>query len=415
MANGLLILTILLFSVSAKAEPLTPPMRTPGMEIGRPPEESLEDLKFTYDSKNKLFKDEAEAKEFQKLFTENKDSKEIKDQFAKVQEDRKKKMDEMRKNGTRPDFEKMKEEREVAQFDLLKAIKNILENKKKEKSTVAKADVKCEGAKSQPILEKVTTDSMKDSAKVTKIILTEEEYKRMKSELRNELKNELKEELKKEMTQGRPNEEMRDRPSRDKDKEEDRPKMAEGKSKGRQGRGEGMGMNMNMGGSSSNVSQMASAIGQQMMNNFQNMGQSSGMQMGNMNQMQMGSMNQMQMGGMNQRQMGNMNQMPQGMYGMQTGNQMPRMPRQQQGMMNNQMNVYGNQMNMGGYGNDRLQMNPFPSNTTGYNFMASDMNSSYTYGNSMMNPYSGNSYYATYGSQIGIPYMGTSSFAQMGN
>lgn len=359
MANGLLILTILLFSVSAKAESLTPPpMRTPGMEMGRPPEESLEDLKFTYDSKNKLFKDEAEAKEFQKLFTENRDSKEIKDHFARVQEERKKKMDEMRKNGTRPDFEKMKEEREIAQFDLLKAIKNILENKKKEKTTVAKADVKCEGAKSQPILEKVTTNSMKDSAKVTKIILTEEEFKRMKSELRNELKNELKEELKKKMAQGRPNEEMRDRLSKDKDKdkEEERPKMAEGKSKGRQGRGEGMGMNMNMGGSSSNVSQMASAIGQQMMNNFQNMGQSSGMQMGSMNQ-----------------------------------------------------------MNMGGYGNERLQINPFPSNTAGYNFMAPDMNSSYTYGNSMMNPYSGNSYYATYGSQIGIPYMGTSSFAQMGN
>ncbi len=448
MANGLLIGAILIFSFSLKAEsPPMPPGRSPGMEIGRPPEESLADLKFTYNSKNDLFKDEKEASDYQALFDQNKDSKEIKDHFAKVQEERKSKMEEMRKSGTRPDFLKMKEEREMVEFDLIKAIKSILDTKKKDKATIAKADkadVKCEAAKAQPVLEKAMTDSMKDSAKVTKIILTEEEYKRMKADLRSELKSELKEELKKEMAQNmakgprefeKDSKEDREKERPSKDKEDDRPKMAENKSRSGQ-RSERMGMTQQMSG----FQNMGQSGGMQMGNmnqmqygnmNQMQMGNMNQMQMGNMNQMQMGNMNQMQMGNMNQMQMGNMNQMQYGngnqmfygnsqmsgmSYGMQNGNQMQRMPRPQ--MMRGQSHSYANQMNMGGYvyGNDRLQMNPFPSNMSGYNFMAADANYGYNYGNTAMNPYVGqNSYYATYGSQIGIPYAGMSSFSQMGN
>ena len=51
--------------------------------------------------------------------------------------------------------------------------------------------VKCEADKKAPILEKTTTDSIKDATKVAKIVMSEEEFSKMKKDLKEEMKKEL--------------------------------------------------------------------------------------------------------------------------------------------------------------------------------------------------------------------------------
>lgn len=154
------------------------PKRAPGMMMGGPQMENLSDIKFEYNAKSDLFKDEKEASEYQALFEKHKSSKDMTDFFAKTLEDKKKAMDEERKSGKRPELSKMKEEHQILQ----KEIKNILDKKKKDNNTsvVLNEDAKCIGGKSLPVIESAANASMKDSSKVAKIILTEDELAKIK-------------------------------------------------------------------------------------------------------------------------------------------------------------------------------------------------------------------------------------------
>ncbi|MEA9358634.1 hypothetical protein SHI21_20520 [Bacteriovorax sp. PP10] len=419
-----ILLTVCILSISGFAYSNDEgPRRAPGMSeegghMGPPPKEQkleLADIKFEYNSKNDLFKNAEEAKEYQSLFEKYKTSNEITDYFTKFAVEQRTKMDEMRKSGKPPEFSKMKSDREAEKYNLLKEIKVILEKKKKDNvaSLALNEEVKCGGGKTQLIIEKATTDSMKDTSKVTKIILTEDELEKMKKDI----KEEVKKEMMKEMADNRPKDEARGPRERESRRdsgrdEEERPKMAEGKGR-KQMPGGGR-----PGGDSSSVAMQFSS---------QMSGQMGGSQMG-MNQMGMGNslMNMNQMG-MGNSQM-NMNQMGMGnsqMNSYQSRDQMiqnqiriPQMnfnqPYANQGYQNQvrigvgqstQMNQMRNpQMGMNQTGNFQMR-NPamnmnqnygyaYQSNTDqnygmtnapyGYNFMAPQMDYGYTGSNTMM-------------------------------
>lgn len=355
------------------------PRRAPGMNDGpRIQKIDLNEIRFEYDSKNELFKSAEEAKEYQSLFEKFKTSKEITDHIEKVSIDKKSKMDEMRKSGKPPEFSKMKEERTAEEFILLKDIKVILEKKKKDNmaSLALSEEVKCSGGKSLPVIEKATTDSMKDTSKVAKIILTEDELARMKSEI----KEEVKKEMMKEMAKNKPHDEPRDegdRPRFDRSEkrrendDEDRPKMAEGKNR----------KQMPRAGGSESASMFASQMSGQMggMNMFQ-MGNS---QMGMMGNSQM-NMNQ---GYSRDQMIQNQIRVPQNNFNQNyagSGYPGPRaqspmagqMRRPQMQMNQNQNFGYSYQSNPGQNYNGQSQY--------GYNFMAPKMDYGYTGNNSMM-------------------------------
>jgi hypothetical protein len=386
-----ILLTVCILSISGFAY-----SNDEGGHMGPPPREQkleLADIKFEYDSKNDLFKNADEAKEYQSLFEKFKTSKEITDHFTKVAVEQRSKMDEMRKSGKPPEFSKMKNDREAEKFNLLKEIKVILEKKKKDNvaSLALNEEVKCGGGKSLPIIEKITTDSMKDTSKVTKIILTEDELAKMKKDI----KEEVKKEMMKEMADHKPKDEARgggDRPRRDSD-DEDRPKMAEGK-----GRRQMPGGGRPGGDSSSMAMQFASQMGGSQMG----MNQMGNSQM-NMNQMGMGNsqmnMNQMGMGNSQMNSYQSRDQMIQNQIripqmGMnQTGNSQMRNP----AMNMNQNYGYAYQSNTDqNYGMTNAQY--------GYNFMAPQMDYGYT-GNNTMMP-------ATYSGQTNQYQQSTPSYSQ---
>lgn len=382
------------------------PGRAPGGHMGPPPKDQkfeLADIKFEYDSKNDLFKNVEEAREYQSLFEKYKNSKEIEDHFVKVAIDQRSKMNEMRKSGKLPEFSKMKEERDAEKFNLLKEIKVILEKKKKDNvaSLALNEEVKCGGGKGQSIIEKATTDSMKDTSKVAKIILTEDELAKMKKDI----KEEIKKEMMKEMADNKPKDEARGggegsrgRESR-RDEGEDRPKMAERKNR-KQLPGGGRG------GDHSPVMDFASQMSGQMGGSQMGMYQIGNSQM-NMNQMGMGN-SQMNMNQMGNYQM-NSNQMRDQMI--QNQIRVPQMnfnqPYANQGYQNqvgqnSQMYQMGNSqmrklpMNMNqNYGNQASYPSyAYQSNTDqnygmtnaqyGYNFMAPQIDYGYTGNNAMM-------------------------------
>lgn len=105
------------------------------------------DIKFEYDSKNDLFQNAEEAKEYQSLFDKYKTSKEITDHFTKCAVEQRSKMEDMRKSGRPPGFSRIKSDREDEKFNLLKEIKVILEKKKKDTVTsfALTEEVKCGG------------------------------------------------------------------------------------------------------------------------------------------------------------------------------------------------------------------------------------------------------------------------------
>lgn len=360
--------------------------------MGPPPKNEMRDLadiKFEYDVKTNLFKNADEAKEYQSLFDKYKTSKEITDTFAKSREknleDKKNKMDEMRKSGKHPDFAKMQEERETEEFNLLKEIKIILEKKKKDNvaSLLLNEEVKCGGGKTLPVIEKVTADSMKDTSKVAKIILTEEELLKMKKDIKEEVKKEMLKEM-----ADRPKDENRgggerspERKRRGDDEEEDRPRMAEGKSRRAipgAGRARGGsessasfsyaaqmgGPQMNMNGMGANINQMGQQMGQQM-----NMGNSNNQMMTRdqmiQNQIRIPQMNFNQS---HQNQMGQMRRPP--MYMNQNQNQ------NQNYAYQASYPGYAYQSNTGQYGMMNMQSN--------YNLVAPQMDYGYTGTNTMM-------------------------------
>ncbi len=274
-----------------------PPMdmnarRAPGMD-GERPRFELSNIKFEYDSESKLFKDETEARDYQSLFEKNKESKEVKDYFSQLEIKKKEKMENLRKQDVRPDFEKMKLERREEQVAMLKELKLILD-KKKAASDIAittKDSVKCEAGKSPAVLDKANIDSLKDTSKVVKVVLTEEEFARMKQTIKDEVKKEMMNDMAKnkpkDVERSEPRE-KRERPSEDK-KEGER-KMAGGSMGGRPDRKAPM---QNSG---------ANTYGGIDMSIFQNSGmqnQNSGMQMQSMamtmNQGQFGTQQAQQM------------------------------------------------------------------------------------------------------------------------
>lgn len=234
----------------------------------------------------------------------------------------------------------------------------------KKKDIVLNEDVKCVGGKSLPIIEAATTVSMKDSSKVAKIILTEDELVKMKKEIKEEVKKEMMKEM-----ADKPEKSRGERPNKkDERDEEERPKMAEGKGK-RQMPG-GRGGNESQGFSFS--SQMAAQMGGSQM-----MGQPQ------MNMNQMGSANsrdQMMQNQIRVPQM-NFNRPYQNNFG---NNQMRRPPMMQQNQnAYNGYQPYVYQSNPGqNYGAMNVQSN--------YNFMAPQMDYGYTTNSSMMpNVYTG--------------------------
>lgn len=367
-------------------------MSAEGGRMGPPPKDhkfELADIKFEYDSKNDLFKNADEAREYQSLYEKYKNSKEIEEHFVKVAVDQRSKMNEMRKSGKPPEFSKMKEERDAERFNLLKEIKVILEKKKKDNisTLVLTEEVKCGGGKNLPIIEKATTDSMKDTSKVAKIILTEDELAKMKKDI----KEEIKKEMMKEMAGNKPKDEARDGGNR--------PKMAEGKNR-KQMPGGGRG------GDHSPVMDFASQMSGQMGGSQMGMNQMGNSQM-NMNQMGMGN-SQMNMNQMGNYQM-NSNQMRDQMI--QNQIRVPQMNFNQPYANQGYQNQVGQNSQMYQMGNSQMRKPPmnmnqnygyqaaypsyaYQSNTDqnygmtnaqyGYNFMAPQIDYGYTGNNAMM-------------------------------
>lgn len=425
--NKAIILTVYILSISGFAHSAEfGPGRAPGMseEIGHmgPPQKiDLNDIKFEYDSKNDLFKNADEAKEYQSLFEKYKTSKEITDHIEKLAADKKGKMDDMRKSGKPPEFSRMKEEREAEKFNLLKEIKTILEKKKKDTmaTLVLTEEVKCGGGKNLPVIEKATTDSMKDTSKVAKIILTEDELAKMKKDIKEEVKKEMMKEM-----ADKPKDDFRgggERPRfEEKEKnrgsdEEDRPKMARGKNRKQMpggGRGGPQGQEdttvmfaAQMGGSQMGMG--SSQLGMNQMGNSQ-MGMN---QMPSRDQM---IQNQISVPQMNYNQqyanqyhavqgtigigLGS-NSYSQGMGGSQMGmnqmrmNQMRRPP-MQMNQKQNQFQNYGYQTAYPAYAyQSNTDQNYKMTSQYGYNVMAPQMDYGYTGSNSMMPAYSGQTNY----------------------
>ena len=253
-----------------------PPMdarRAPGMQ-GDGPFEVQSNVKFEYDSDSKIFKDEAEAKEYQALFDKNKESKEIKDYFAQLELKKKEKMDEMRKKEIRPDFSKMKEERAADLVVMIKELKLLLEKKKVTAISLNKDNVKCEAGKTPDVLEKANIDSLKDSSKVVRVVLTEEEFARMKQSI----KDEVRKEMMNYMAKNKPKEDERSGP---REKREGPPEERKGEERKMAGNGPG-----NFGPRKSPMQQGGNpqgSMGQIDMSMFQNQSQNFGMQMPSMN------------------------------------------------------------------------------------------------------------------------------------
>lgn len=435
--NKAILLTICILSISGLAHSAEfGPGRAPGMSeegghMGPPPKDQkidLNDIKFEYDSKNDLFKNADEAKEYQSLFEKYKTSKEITDHIEKLAADKKSKMENMRKSGKPPEFSRMKEERDAEKFNLLKEIKTILEKKKKDNmaTLVLTEEVKCGGGKNLPVIEKATTDSMKDTSKVAKIILTEDELAKMKKDIKEEVKKEMMKEM-----ADKPKDDFRgggERPrfeekSRGSD-EEDRPKMAQGKNRKQMPGGGGRGgedttamfasqMSAQMGGSQMGMPN--SQMGMNQMGNSQ-MGMN---QMGNsqmMNRNQMPSRDQMIQNQISVPQMNynqqyanqyqavqgtigiglSSNSYSQGMGGSQMGmNQMRRPPMQMnQNQNQNQYQNYGYQTAYPAYAyQSNTDQNYTMTSQYGYNVMAPQMDYGYTGSNSMMPAYSGQTNY----------------------
>ncbi len=316
------------------------PGRSPGMQM-----DDITKIKFEYKKEDNIFKDEAEAIVFQALYEKNKEAKVVTDFFSSLETARKKKMDDERSKGERPDFEKMKSERALEKVSMLKDLKALLEKMLPKKEHDA-----CGEGKTPAVLEKVTTDSMKDAAKAAKLVMSEEELAKIKKDL----KEEVKKELMAEMAKNKPREESPDKfrggpPERNQERNQERPpekRMAGGG--GSPPRGGSMSMNMNMG------QQNSGAMGQQMEMMNQN---SYGVQFMNFPSQTMGQQNNgMQMGG---QQMG--------MGQMQMGQQQNRRMRPQYSMGMNQMqnsqlnygqNVNYNNTNMM-YGQSNMMFNPY--------------------------------------------------------
>lgn len=337
---GLFLSLVFLLSFSAKG--FDGPGRAPGMER---PFENASDFKFEFIADQKIFKDEAESREYQNLFEKNKDSSEVKEFFASSEKKKKEKMEEMRKSDVRPDFSKMKEEREAEKISMAKELKTLLEKKKTQTVKLVDA-VKCEAGKPSSILEKGTTDSMKDASKVVKIVMTEEELAKMKKEIREQIKDEVKKEVMAEMKSKAPNE----RPSFDKkEKREEGSEKPERKMAGGGGtnkRGGGMQMG-SIGGDAAGSSPYGSI-------NMNNLASYFGGSQNQMSSMQMNQYQNVMPTQMNQYQQ----QMNRGRpinMGRQMGNR--QMPMQLNSNINYNYNNQYNQM----YGQTQNYFNPYSS------------------------------------------------------
>jgi hypothetical protein len=387
----------------------------PGMMEDGP--DNLKNIKFEYDVKNGIFKSKEEASEYQALYEANKDSKDIKDFFEKISAKKKAKMEEMQKSDKRPDpsdFSKMQEQMEAEKIVMIKDLKALLDKTKKdkEKTVLASAgQVKCEADKKAPVLEKATTDSIKDATKVAKIVMSEEEFAKMKADIKEEVRKELMKDMAKNGPEmGGMNGASKDKkPSFSKDSDSDdgpSEKMASNKRGGMGG--------MKSGGDAPSFSMSSSAS----MPSMPSMSSSNNMNM-NMNQAQNTNSQMMasQQQGSTQANYQQMNSVmsngfqingtPGGMNNnsMMMGNSQMQMRPQmgpQIGISYSQQ-AYGSQSNFNqNYGffqnnnNQQMQMPPMPprpmgqqNQNGGYNFMTTSSNVGYNGNNNSMAAYYG--------------------------
>ncbi|MBY0413651.1 MAG: hypothetical protein K2Q18_05780 [Bdellovibrionales bacterium] len=250
-----------------------------GGEFGSAPEgmghpgEPMFQIKFEFDKNSSIYKDEDHAIELQTLYEKYHDDKEVKEYLDRIFAKNKSEMKKRMNKSEGFNFEEIKKSREKEKILILTDLKKILENLKLIEGKVTLAD-KCEEGKTPKVLEKSTTDSLKDTDKVVKIVLTEQEFIRMKQDIKKELMAEMEKAPPKEKRadeEGRPKERGGERemdPLFSKDKKNSQNRFGPGESRGfdeapmmmggqnqkmggqnqKMGGMDGMNMNGNMGG-----------------------------------------------------------------------------------------------------------------------------------------------------------------------